>query len=58
MPDIVGVDALRVAASKVEDAAYELAADVNSDLVSEMIVLAAELTRIADIVSRRTAQTG
>ena len=56
MPDIVGVDALRVAASKVE--AYELAADVNSDLVSEMIVLAAELTRIADIVSRRTAQTG
>ena len=56
MPDIVGVDALRVAASKVEDAAYELAADVNSDLVSEMIVLAAELTRIADIVSRRAAQ--
>ena len=55
MPDVVGVDALRVAASKVEDAAYELA-DVNSDLVSEMIVLAAELTRIADIVSRRAAQ--
>ncbi|WP_037228589.1 hypothetical protein [Roseobacter sp. GAI101] len=48
-----GADELRVAATHVENAAYDLAAMVESELVSEMIIISAELERLADQVEQR-----
>ncbi len=46
-------EGLRLTAKYVEDTAYDLAARVDSELISEMIVLAAELERIAKVVDFR-----
>lgn len=46
-------EGLRTAAKYVEDTAYDLAARVDSELISEMIIIAAELERLAKIVDHR-----
>lgn len=53
MEQPVGSDALRIAARHVEDAAFDLAAMVESELVAQMIIIAAELERLARQVDKR-----
>jgi len=53
MEQPVGADALRIAARHVEDAAFDLAAMVECELVAQMIIIAAELERLAGQVDKR-----
>lgn len=48
-----GAAELRIASACVENAAYNLATSVESDLISKMIVISSDLERIADKVEQR-----
>ncbi len=48
-----GSRGLHLSAKSVEDAAYELAGTISSELISDMIVIASDLERLANLVDRQ-----